>query len=403
MMLAHNLNLVDPHKKIHKFTSCTSFGSLHSLAEDSEVSGHGSDALGSPEGTGWLHDSGFNSLPGSPAQPQQYRTSSNSGASSTRSSSERERPKILSDFMNEKSRVGDGAGGGSSVSLISRDCVALGSLLFQDEFGKVYAATWIGVKTRVRVISLSEQGISSQHFYRKISHPIRHPFVESHLGCIASMDASNEVWAMSEAVTHQLLVLAPTLRSLFEARKMQALMVQWALEMCRALCFLHASNPLVVIGDLKPDDILIDSDMHVKVAGVGLKIALRQDKRGYVPTTASSLDSPYLAPEFALDAASAAHSPASDMFSLGQILMFMAKYGRLPERVLPPSGEESPAPHPLRRSRHGSSSAREEVLALAESCISLDPASRPSAANAISLLEAAKEQGKTGGASCCVM
>lgn len=65
------------------------------------------------------------------------------------------------------------------------------------------------MKTRVRVISLSEQGISSQHFYRKISHPIRHPFVESHLGCIASMDASNEVWAMSEAVTHQLLVLPP--------------------------------------------------------------------------------------------------------------------------------------------------------------------------------------------------
>lgn len=63
------------------------------------------------------------------------------------------------------------------------------------------------------------------------------------------------------------------------------------------------------------------ADMHVKVAGVGLKIALRQDKRGYVPTTASSLDSPYLAPEYPPAHAPPAHTrppspPTLNLYSL---------------------------------------------------------------------------------------
>jgi len=190
MMLAHNLNKLDPKKS-------PSFGSLHSLAEDEVFGWNGSSPFaGSPESTGWLHDSGFNSIPNSPSQrePRFHRASSrNSGGSS---------PKILSDFLYEKP-----ASSPTLVSLISRDCVDLGALLFQDEFGKVYAATWSGVKTRVRIINVCEQGLSAMALCQKLSYPIRHPFIESHLGCIASSEnPCTEVWAMSEAVAHQLPV-----------------------------------------------------------------------------------------------------------------------------------------------------------------------------------------------------
>ena len=192
MMLAHNLNKLDPKKS-------PSFGSLHSLAEDEVFGWNGSSPFaGSPETTGWLHDSGFNSLPSSPSQmPRFHRSSSRTSGDSS--------PKILSDFLYEKP-----AQSPTLVSLIPRDSVDFGSLLFQDEFGKVYAATWIGVKTRVRIINVRDQGMTASALCERLSNPIRHPFIESQLGCVASSEnPSTEVWAMTEAVAHQLPVRPP--------------------------------------------------------------------------------------------------------------------------------------------------------------------------------------------------
>ena len=191
IMLEHNLNKVDP--KNHILRSSTSFGSLHSLAEDEVFGWDGSSPFAqSPETTGFLHDGGFTSSPSQ--QPRIHRSSSRASGDSS--------PKILSDFIYEKP-----ASSPPPVSLISRDCVDLGPLLFQDEFGKVYAATWIGVKTRVRIINLCDQGISASALCGKLSHPVRHPFIESHLGCIASSEnPSTEVWAMTEGPPQQLTV-----------------------------------------------------------------------------------------------------------------------------------------------------------------------------------------------------
>jgi serine/threonine protein kinase len=105
---------------------------------------------------------------------------------------------------------------------------------------------------------------------------------------------------------------------------------KWARQICVALRGLHALDQPLLHRDLKPDNVLLGSDLTVRLIDFGL--AARLLESGSVPGVAGTLT--YMAPE----TSQGQSVPASDLYSLG-VLMYEGLTGRLPfEHLIPPPG-----------------------------------------------------------------
>ena len=100
--------------------------------------------------------------------------------------------------------------------------------------------------------------------------------------------------------------------------------VRWDIfgQLLTGLAFLHAKG--YIHRDLKPTNILMSMNGHVKIADLGLAREAQ-----FPPTEASAAPSPagtflYAAPE--LDVSGAPHTDKSDIFSVGVILLELWKY-----------------------------------------------------------------------------
>lgn len=92
-------------------------------------------------------------------------------------------------------------------------------------------------------------------------------------------------------------------------------------EICFALIFLHSSKPHAIIhGNLRPETVLIDSRMHVKLSDYGTSTFLKSTE---------SLKSSYLDPDIMVS-----HKPTreSDIYSFGMIILHLLT-GRSPLAV----------------------------------------------------------------------
>lgn len=108
------------------------------------------------------------------------------------------------------------------------------------------------------------------------------------------------------------------------------LLFNWARQICVALRGLHALDQPLLHRDLKPDNVLLGSDLTVRLIDFGL--AARLLESGTVPGVAGTLT--YMAPE----TSQGQSVPASDLYSLG-VLMYEGLTGRLPyEHLIPPPG-----------------------------------------------------------------
>jgi serine/threonine protein kinase len=83
-------------------------------------------------------------------------------------------------------------------------------------------------------------------------------------------------------------------------------------EICFALMFLHSSKPRAIIhGNLRPETVLIDSNMHVKLSDYGTSTFLK-------PT--ESLKNPYMDPDTLV---SRKPTHKSDIYSFGMIILHL--------------------------------------------------------------------------------
>ncbi|XP_052047356.1 receptor-interacting serine/threonine-protein kinase 3 [Apodemus sylvaticus] len=104
-------------------------------------------------------------------------------------------------------------------------------------------------------------------------------------------------------------------------------------EVVLGMCYLHSLNPLLLHRDLKPSNVLLDPELHAKLADFGLSTFQGGSQSG--SGSGESRDSggtlAYLAPEL-LENVNTKASEASDVYSFG-ILMWSVLAGREAELV----------------------------------------------------------------------
>ncbi|KAK2491583.1 hypothetical protein MC885_011843 [Smutsia gigantea] len=96
-------------------------------------------------------------------------------------------------------------------------------------------------------------------------------------------------------------------------------------ELVLGMCYLHSQNPVLLHRDLKPSNVLLDSDLHAKLADFGLS-TFQGGSPSMVGFGESGGTPAYLAPELLADVNQKA-SMASDVYSFG-ILMWSVLAGR---------------------------------------------------------------------------
>ncbi|MBZ3904800.1 serine/threonine-protein kinase [Streptomyces griseiscabiei] len=153
----------------------------------------------------------------------------------------------------------------------------------------------------------------------------------------------------------------------------------WARQICVALRGLHALDQPLLHRDLKPDNVLLGTDLTVRLIDFGL--AARLLESGTVPGVAGTLT--YMAPE----TSQGESVPASDLYSLG-VLMYEGLTGRHPYEHLVPPPELPDALHGdwlYRRKRDGRAPAppsrlnntvTREIDAVVLRCLEFDPVRR---------------------------
>ncbi|EKX39246.1 hypothetical protein GUITHDRAFT_114682 [Guillardia theta CCMP2712] len=262
-----------------EITSSTSFRKLPSLPSLAEVEETDEDAYEtsctSTPSSMMMSDFGFNS------------DNRSSGSSDESSSQEKVRFKVLSDFMNQPT---------SHTIMVKREAIQVeykSSTL--GRYGVYYDAVWKNSKCSVLVLDMK----ISKEFKREEAIglledlvDLRHPHIQMYHGPVAVPLNETSVWVLAELSTM-------TMEMRVKARPISKRLVhRWALQLCRALSFLHSSSPAFFFGRLEPQDLILDDHDHVKVADVGLKMALR--KRGMMKTYKHRLNlncNDYSAPE----------------------------------------------------------------------------------------------------------
>ncbi|XP_054548858.1 receptor-interacting serine/threonine-protein kinase 3 [Talpa occidentalis] len=107
-----------------------------------------------------------------------------------------------------------------------------------------------------------------------------------------------------------------------------ALLCRLLRELVLGMCYLHSQNPVLLHEDLKPSNVLLDSELHAKVADFGLSTFMGRSQ-SEAESGESGGTPAYMAPELLADVHRQA-TEASDVYSFG-ILMWAVLAGREPE------------------------------------------------------------------------
>ena len=183
-----------------------------------------------------------------------------------------------------------------------------GNILGQGAFGVVRQCLWRGLDVAVKVL---KSHVSKEEFWKEMSiaAKLRHPQIVS---CLAL--CRNPICVVMELLPH-------TLKSRlheYQVKRVRQLTARdrgrILFQIGQAMQFLHSHNPPILHLDLKPENVLLDNFLNVRVADFGLAHVMRQSR---MDMTQNIKGTPrYMSPE----AFKGQLSKASDVYSYGIIV-----------------------------------------------------------------------------------
>eukprot|EP00287_Rhodomonas_sp_CCMP768_P018570 CAMPEP_0202820012 /NCGR_PEP_ID=MMETSP1389-20130828/9433_1 /ASSEMBLY_ACC=CAM_ASM_000865 /TAXON_ID=302021 /ORGANISM="Rhodomonas sp., Strain CCMP768" /LENGTH=410 /DNA_ID=CAMNT_0049492623 /DNA_START=154 /DNA_END=1386 /DNA_ORIENTATION=- len=296
---------------------------------------------------------------------------------------------------------------------LPRSEIHLTSKLGEGDGGVIYHAHWRGLDVVAKMLktegdkpSVVENAVAKADLINEISvlSRLRHPNLIMFLGACT--------------VKEPLIILNEYLSGgnledyLLDKRKERGgkawqpppkLVLQWSMELARALCFLHNCNPIIIHRDLKPANLLLNEDGHLKVGDFGLsKVKDLQKVAGTYRMTGKTGSMRYMAPEVFQD--NPHYDEKVDIYSCGLIMWYMAlgerPFDRVPAQVVAEKAASSdlrPSVEPLR------AVCGAELTALVERTWAKQPALRPSASDMVDELEELQKQLKAARKGKCVV
>jgi len=182
------------------------------------------------------------------------------------------------------------------------------------------------------------------------------------------------------------------------------LLMQWSIELARALCFLHNCNPVVIHRDLKPANLLLNEDCHLKVGDFGLsKVKEMQKIAGTYCMTGKTGSMRYMAPEVFLD--EPLYDEKVDIFSCALIMWYMAlgerPFDRIPAQVVAEKASNSELRPSIEALRN---QVGAEYADMVQASWSTLPGNRPTASQMVDMLEGMMKNVKPGkkNGKCCI-
>jgi len=206
---------------------------------------------------------------------------------------------------------------------VERNEIKMGKLLGEGQQGYVLRADWRGMPVVCKVLKNRDSQTDDLDFQNEISvlSHLRHPNLVLFLG--ACLDGEPKI-IVSEFLD------GGSLEDTFEKRRMDKgsawrppahVVHGWGLELGRALCFLHNCTPPVIHRDLKPGNLLLTAEGHLKVSDFGLsKIIDITATNGPYRMTGVTGTLRYMAPEVVR---SESYNEKVDIYSYGFVLWYM--------------------------------------------------------------------------------
>lgn len=145
-----------------------------------------------------------------------------------------------------------------------------------------------------------------------------------------------------------------------EGPQPQELVVEWALQLCEVLDYLHTRNPSIIYRDMKPDNIMLKPDGNIKLIDFGIAREYKEHKSS---DTIGLGTRGYAAPE--QFGGQAQTDPRTDIYCLGMTLHHLLT-GKNP-------GEPPYETYPIRHWNPQLSTGLEVIV---QKCINLDPDKR---------------------------
>jgi serine/threonine protein kinase len=298
---------------------------------------------------------------------------------------------------------------------LPRTEIQLASKLGEGDGGVIYRAQWRGLdvvakmlKTATDRASAIDRSVAKADLINEISllSRLRHPNLVMFLGACTMQEPLIIIseYLSGGNLEDYLLSKRKGGRSGKPFQPPPKLVLQWCMELARALCFLHNCNPIIIHRDLKPANLLLNEDGHLKIGDFGLsKVKDLQKIAGTYRMTGKTGSMRYMAPEVYLE--DPQYDEKVDIYSTGLIMWYMTTCERPFDRVPAQVVAEKASTTMLRPDIHPVVVVGgPRYAALIQRCWDNEPNARPSAAQLVDELEALSSEFKEKkGSKCSIM